>query len=123
MKSTPQRNFCANAGTCGRTPNGRNATAELPAETKWRNCTQYKYCEWKTPNCPLCRRVNRSPLLGRGITQSATLASYLIQQFNHAGLIGFDFHEMESDVFVELLEKWDPVTNQDRQDGITYFVG
>jgi hypothetical protein len=30
---------------------------------------------------------------------------------------------MESDVSVELLEESDPLTNQDRQDRITNFVG
>ena len=30
---------------------------------------------------------------------------------------------MEGDVSVELLEEWDPITNQDRQDRIADFVG
>ena len=30
---------------------------------------------------------------------------------------------MEGDISVELLEEWDPITNQDREDRIANFVG
>ena len=43
-------------------------------------------------------------------------------QLNHAVLVGFDLHEMKGDVFVELLEEWDSITDQDRQDRITNVV-
>lgn len=43
-------------------------------------------------------------------------------QLNHAALVGFDLNEMEGDVAVELLEKWNPITNQDWQERITNVV-
>jgi hypothetical protein len=43
-------------------------------------------------------------------------------QLNHATLVGLDVRKMERDVFVELLEEWDPITDQDRQDRITNVV-
>jgi hypothetical protein len=50
-------------------------------------------------------------------------SSYLVAELHHAALVGFDLREMEGDVSVELLEEWDPFTNQDRQDRIANFVG
>jgi hypothetical protein len=51
------------------------------------------------------------------------MSSNLVTKLHHAALVGFDLRQMESDVSVELLEEWDPITNQDRQDRITNFVG
>jgi hypothetical protein len=50
------------------------------------------------------------------------MSSHLITQLDHAALVGFDLREMEGDISVELLEEWDPITNQDRQDRITNLV-
>jgi len=58
-----------------------------------------------------------------GVQWLATMSSHLVTQLNHAVLVGFDPCEMEGDVSVEVLEKWDPIANQDRQDRITNFVG
>ena len=54
---------------------------------------------------------------------SRRLASHLVTKLHHAALVGFDLRQMEGDVPVELLEEWDPITNQDRQGRITNFVG
>ena len=51
------------------------------------------------------------------------MSSHLLTKLHHAALVGFDLRQMESDVSVEFLEEWDPITNQDRQDRITNFVG
>ena len=61
-------------------------------------------------------------LLG-GVPGLATMSSYLVTQPYHAALIGFDLRQMERDVSVELLEEWDPIANQDRQDRVAHFVG
>ena len=50
------------------------------------------------------------------------MSAHLVTKRDRAALIGFDLHQMEGDVSVELLEEWDPVTNQDRQDRITNFI-
>src|SRR5438477_8964103 len=50
-------------------------------------------------------------------------SSHLVTKLHHTALVGFDLRQMEGDVFVQLLEEWDPITNQDRQDRITNFVG
>jgi hypothetical protein len=54
---------------------------------------------------------------------SRRLSSHLVTKLHHAALVGFDLRQMEGDVSVEFLEEWDPITNQDRQDRITNFVG
>jgi hypothetical protein len=54
---------------------------------------------------------------------SRRLSSHLVTKLHHAVLVGFDLRQMEGDVFVEFLEELDPITNQDRQDRITNFVG
>ena len=68
--------------------------------------------------------VDRGDLLwlrrGRGAVRAS---SHLVTKLHHAALVGFDLRQMEGDVSVELLEEWDPITNQDRQDRITNFVG
>jgi hypothetical protein len=51
------------------------------------------------------------------------LPSHFVTKLHHAALVGFDLRQMEGDVLVELLEKWNPITNQDRQDRIPNFVG
>src|SRR5258705_4307146 len=51
------------------------------------------------------------------------MSSHLVTKLHHAALVGFDLRQMEGDVSVELLEEWDPITNQDREDRITNFVG
>ncbi len=51
------------------------------------------------------------------------MSSHLVTKLHHAALVGFDLRQMEGDVSVELLEEWDPITNQDRQDRIANFVG
>ena len=50
-------------------------------------------------------------------------SSHLVMKRDRAALVGFDLRQVEGDVSVELLEEWDPITNQDRQDRITNFVG
>ena len=54
---------------------------------------------------------------------SRRLSSHVVTKLHHAALVGFDLRQMEGDVSVESLEEWDPITNQDRQDRITNFVG
>jgi hypothetical protein len=54
---------------------------------------------------------------------SRRLSSHLVTKLHHSALVRFGLHQMEGDVFVELLEEWDSITNQDRQDRITNFVG
>src|ERR1043166_9786667 len=51
------------------------------------------------------------------------MSLHLVTKLHHAALVGFDLRQMEGDVLVELLEEWDPITYQDRQDRITNFVG
>src|SRR5207237_3252901 len=51
------------------------------------------------------------------------MSLHLVTKVHHAALVGFDLRQMEGDVSVELLEEWDPITNQDRQDRKTNFVG
>jgi hypothetical protein len=51
------------------------------------------------------------------------MSSHLVTQFDHAAFVGLNPREMESDVSVQLLEEWDPITNQNRQDRIIDFVG
>ena len=48
--------------------------------------------------------------------------SHLITKLHYAVLVGFDLRQMEVYISVELLEEWDSIANQDRQDRITYFV-
>lgn len=58
-----------------------------------------------------------------GQTMIKALFSHFVTKRHHAALIGFDLCQMQGDVSVELVEEWDPLTNQDRQDRITNFVG
>jgi len=51
------------------------------------------------------------------------MSSHLVTKIHHAALVGFDLRQMEGDVSVEPLEEWEPITNQDRQDRISNFVG
>jgi hypothetical protein len=51
------------------------------------------------------------------------MSSHLVTELQHAVPVGFDLRQMEGDVSVELLEEWNPITNQDRQDRVTNFVG
>src|SRR6185312_3866559 len=51
------------------------------------------------------------------------MSSHLVTKLHHAALVGFDLREMEGDVAVELLEEWDPIADQDRQDRIADLVG
>src|SRR6516165_10860226 len=51
------------------------------------------------------------------------MSFYFVTKLHHAALVGFDLREMKGDVSVELREEGDPITNQDRQDRITNFVG
>ena len=62
------------------------------------------------------------PCLG-GVPWLAAISSYLVAKLHHAAPVGFDLRQMERDVSVELLEERYPITNQDRQDRITNFVG
>jgi hypothetical protein len=50
-------------------------------------------------------------------------SSHLVTKLHYTALVGFDLRQMEGDVSVEILEEWDPTTNQDRQDRIANFVG
>src|SRR5204863_3977509 len=50
------------------------------------------------------------------------LFSHLVTKLQCAALVGFDLCQMEGDVCLELVEEWKPITNQNRQDGITNFV-
>ena len=56
-------------------------------------------------------------------SSSVATSSHLVTQLHHAALVGFDLRQMEGDVSVELLEKRDPIANQDRQNRITNLVG
>ena len=67
--------------------------------------------------------VGWSELLGGGVLWLATMSSHLVTKLHHAALIGFDLRQMEGDVCIELVEEWDAITDQDRQDRITNFVG
>src|SRR5687767_14142009 len=49
-------------------------------------------------------------------------SSHLVTKRHHAAIVGFDFHQMEGDVPVELLEESDSITYQDRQDRIANLV-
>jgi hypothetical protein len=51
------------------------------------------------------------------------MSSHLVTKIHHAALVGFDLRQMEGDVSVEPLEEWEPITNLDRQDRISNFVG
>src|SRR5262249_17420026 len=51
------------------------------------------------------------------------MSSYLVTKLYHAALGGFDLRQVEGDVSVELLEERDSITDQDRQNRITNFVG
>jgi hypothetical protein len=51
------------------------------------------------------------------------MSPHLVTELHHAAPVGFDLRQMEGDVSVELLEEWDSITNQDRQDRIPNFVG
>src|SRR5262245_14111856 len=53
----------------------------------------------------------------------AAMSFHLVTKFHHAALVGFDLCEMQGNISVELLEEWDSITNQDRQDRIANFVG
>ena len=70
----------------------------------------------------LCSAVRGMLLLG-AVPWLAAMSSHLVTKLHHAALVGFDLRQMEGDVSVKLLEEWDPVTNQDRQDRIANFVG
>ena len=50
-------------------------------------------------------------------------SSHLVTKRHHAALIAFDLRQVKGDISVELLEKGDPITDQDWQDRITNFVG
>jgi hypothetical protein len=50
------------------------------------------------------------------------MCSHLVTKLHYAVLVGFDLRQMEGYISVELLEEWDSIANQDRQDRITYFV-
>jgi hypothetical protein len=50
-------------------------------------------------------------------------SSHLVTKRHCAALIAFDFGKMKGDISVEPLEEADPITDQNRQDGITHFVG
>src|SRR5690349_20626753 len=49
-------------------------------------------------------------------------SSHLVAKRHHAVLISFDLCQVKGDISVEVLEEGDPITDQDRQDGITNFV-
>jgi hypothetical protein len=51
------------------------------------------------------------------------MSSYLVTELDHAIVVGLDLCQMKGDVSVELLEEWNPITNQDRQDRIANFIG
>jgi hypothetical protein len=53
----------------------------------------------------------------------ATIFSHLITKAHHAALVGFDLLKMQEDISVELLKERYPLSNQDRQDRITNFIG
>src|SRR5580765_3810113 len=53
----------------------------------------------------------------------ASCSPHFITQLHYAVLVGLDRREMERDVSVEPFEERDPISDQDRQDGIIDFVG
>jgi len=60
-------------------------------------------------------RSRRSSLAARS-------SSHLVTKSHHAALVGLDFHQMQRDVPVQLLEEGDPLANQDRQHRVSQFV-
>src|SRR5436853_3236603 len=54
---------------------------------------------------------------------SRILSSNLVTKLHHTALVGFHVRQVEGGVSVKLLEELDPITNQDRQNRITNFVG
>ena len=58
--------------------------------------------------------------MARGLIRTP---SHFVHKLHHAAPVRLDFRQMEGDVSAELLEEWDPLTNQDRQDRIANFVG
>src|SRR2546425_8075357 len=50
------------------------------------------------------------------------MSPHFVTKLHHTALVGFDLRQMEGDVSVELLEEWDPIADQDRQDRIANFV-
>jgi len=60
--------------------------------------------------------------LSGDVSWLAAMRQHLVTKRHHAALIGFDLRQMEGDISVELLEEWDSIANQDRQDRITNFV-
>jgi hypothetical protein len=61
--------------------------------------------------------------LGGGVSSLATISSHFVTKRHRTAFIGIDLRQMKSDVSVELLEKRNPIANQDRQDRITNLVG
>src|SRR6516165_6304998 len=51
------------------------------------------------------------------------MSSHLVPEFHHAAPVGLDLRQVEGDVPVELLEEWDPLADQDRQDRVANLVG
>jgi hypothetical protein len=65
-----------------------------------------------------------SSLLGGAVaTPQCDRRLHLVTKFHHAALVGVDLRQVKGDVSVELLEEWDPITNQDWQDRMADFVG
>src|SRR5437763_11396309 len=73
------------------------------------------------PNFYFSKRVRSIAWLG-GVPWLATISLHLVTKLHRAALVGFNLHQMENDVSVELLEERYPIANQDRQDRIANVV-
>jgi hypothetical protein len=62
-------------------------------------------------------------LSGGGVPWLAAISPHLVTKLHRAALVSLDLRQMEGDVSVQLLEEPYPITNQDRQNRITNFVG
>jgi hypothetical protein len=70
------------------------------------------------------KQRRRLPGVGwHGLLGLSCSSAHLVTKRHHAALIGFDLRKMKGDISVELLEEAGPITEQDRQDRITNFVG
>lgn len=52
----------------------------------------------------------------------AAIFSHVVAKLHHTGVIRLDLRQMEGNVPAEVIEKRDPVADQDGQDRITNFV-
>jgi hypothetical protein len=87
-------------------------------------------CNWRSFQKPGAQKIPKKSMSYESYVELRIIfflpsrhCSHLVTKRDRAALVGFDLRQVEGDVSVELLEEWDPITNQDRQDRITNFVG